>query len=147
MVGSFTYCDGLGDRSRSSKIGRRRSIHPLPSRKKRMLPNHFRGLQRDVERGLRRDAEPSTPDAGDRVKVPGWREMCMTERSRRRRGQPRECTAVSPSSVYAPDAPKRLSCVNIVQINFRTSEPSTFGCIIRQWVVENCLLNAYIPVA
>ena len=28
MVGSFTYCDGLGDRSRSSKIGRRRSIHP-----------------------------------------------------------------------------------------------------------------------
>ena len=45
-------------------------------------------------------------------------------------------TAVSPSSVYAPDAPKRLSCVNIVQINFRTSEPSTVGCIIRQCVVK-----------
>ena len=29
-------------------------------------------------------------------------------------------TAVSPSSVNAPDAPKRLSCVNIVQINFRS---------------------------
>ena len=55
-------------------------------------------------------------------------------------------TAVSPSSVYAPDAPKRLSCVNINQINFRTSEPSTFGCIIRQWVLK-ILLNAYIPVA
>ena len=55
-------------------------------------------------------------------------------------------TAVSPSSVYAPDAPKRLSCVNIVQIIFRMSEPPTFGCIIRQWVVKICLLNAYIPV-
>ena len=48
-------------------------------------------------------------------------------------------TAVSPSSVYAPDAPKLLSCVNIVQINFRTSEPSTFGCIIRHWVVKKFL--------
>ena len=56
-------------------------------------------------------------------------------------------TAVSPSSVYAPDAPKRLSCVNIIQINFRTSEPSTFGCIIRQLIVKICLPNAYIPVA